>query len=108
MPTQKCPRILVVDDDLGVIAAYRHVMETSKARKAKTSASATDSLEAELFGNTAPQDTDDIEWRVTFVDQGDDAVEAVRASVATSDPGRSARPCHPPCGSGCNPPRVSS
>ncbi len=38
MKSSQSPRILVVDDDLGVIAAYRYVLEGEQATSANRSA----------------------------------------------------------------------
>lgn len=78
------PRILVADDDLGVIAAYRYVLEgqhsASPDRSRKLAA-----LTEELFGVQEPGAIEPA-WRVDFVDQGDDAVKAVQTAVDQSDP----------------------
>ncbi|MGQ0457931.1 MAG: response regulator [Hyphomicrobium sp.] len=81
----KPPRILVADDDLGVIAAYRHVLEREAHSHMSRRRRASDSLEQELFG-AAPQSHEAPDWRVHFVDQGYDAIEAVRASIDEGDP----------------------
>jgi CheY-like chemotaxis protein len=84
MKSGQSPRILVADDDLGVIAAYRYVLEgehiTSSNRSVRLAA-----LTEELFGI---QDAGMAEpaWRVDFVDQGEDAVKAVQKAVEQSDP----------------------
>jgi CheY-like chemotaxis protein len=81
----KTPRILVADDDLGVIGAYRYVLE--KPVTGLAGASEADALEVELFGSdVSVLAADDENWRVHFVDQGADAVAAVRAAIAKSDP----------------------
>ena len=56
MTTQRSPRLLVVDDDLGVIAAYRLVLEKMADRKTVNDMFGLDALENELFGNQAPRD----------------------------------------------------
>ncbi|MFN0217606.1 MAG: response regulator [Hyphomicrobium sp.] len=81
------PRILVADDDLGVIAAYRHVLEREQHATVAGRRRAADALDEELFG-TAPQKAEDTDWRVHFVDQGRDAVDAVRESMDKQDPFR--------------------
>lgn len=85
MTTQRSPRLLVVDDDLGVIAAYRLVLEKMADRKTVNDMFGLDALENELFGNQAPRDYD---WRITFVDQGKDAVKAVQWAIDDGDPYR--------------------
>ncbi len=86
MSTTSNPRLLVVDDDLGVIAAYRHVLEGSELDRARRDMKHADMLESELFGQSSPEDRVEPEWRVHFVDQGLDAVEAVKESINNSDP----------------------
>lgn len=82
MPKQTSPRLLVVDDDLGVIAAYRHVLEgNGPSRDCGPS-----TFEDELFGRVNKQTAGEFDWRVDFVDQGDDAVVAVRKAVSDLDP----------------------
>lgn len=78
------PRLLVVDDDLGVIAAYRLVLEKVPERAAQ-SLFGLDELEAELFGEkraAAPEQ----EWRIKFLDQGLDAVMAIQWAIDEGDP----------------------
>lgn len=82
MSSRLSPRLLVVDDDLGVIAAYRHVLEGSESARARGE----DQLEDELFGQANDADSVEFDWRVHFVDQGEDAVAAVRESIAQADP----------------------
>lgn len=84
MSSLQSPRILVVDDDLGVIAAYRYVLEGEHANAPNRSLRLA-ALTEELFGI---QDTgaEEPAWRVDFVDQGDDAVKAVQKAVDQSDP----------------------
>lgn len=81
--SQKTPRLLVVDDDLGVIAAYRLVLESSDDRSSMRTMFGLDKLQDELFGAEAPEDQ---EWRVTFLDQGIDAVNTVRWATEDGDP----------------------
>ncbi|MGE0054480.1 MAG: response regulator [Hyphomicrobium sp.] len=77
------PRLLVVDDDLGVIAAYRLVLEKSNDHAPVQKMFGLDDLEAELFGSLQVEKP---EWRVTFVDQGLDAVTAVKWAIKNGDP----------------------
>lgn len=85
MTTMRTPRILVADDDLGVIAAYRHVLESEAHAYLSRRRRASDALEQELFGKSS-QPCEAPDWRVHFVDQGMDAIEAVRASIDEDDP----------------------
>ncbi len=78
------PRLLVVDDDLGVIAAYRLVLEKVSGG-AVQSLFGLDVLESELFG-TKQLDEPPLEWRVKFLDQGIDAVKAVQWAIDDNDP----------------------
>ena len=82
MSGHKVPRLLVVDDDLGVIAAYRHVLEGHDFSRAH----ALDELGDELFGPSGKTMLEDFSWRVHFADQGHDAVAAVQAAMANCDP----------------------
>ena len=86
MTAYASPRILVVDDDLTVIASYRYVLEGDESSPASRGNSAHGSLEEELFSDS-PNVTENCEnWRIDFVDQGNDAVAAVRKAIADSDP----------------------
>jgi CheY-like chemotaxis protein len=84
MAVSHSPRLLVVDDDLGVIAAYRIVLERSKECHAVENLFALDNLENELFGAAEPEQGPN--WRVEFVDQGLDAVSAVKGAISDGDP----------------------
>lgn len=84
MANSLTPRLLVVDDDLGVIAAYRLVLEKSKDRRATQNLFGLSALEAELFG--AQQPDQDPQWRITFHDQGIDAANAVQWAIDDGDP----------------------
>jgi CheY-like chemotaxis protein len=79
----KSPRLLVADDDRSVLAAYRLVLDKIADEGAIEHMFGLDNLEAELFGQ-APRPK--VEWRVTFVEQGIDAVNAVRYSLEDNDP----------------------
>ena len=79
-------KVLVVDDDLSVIAAYRHVFEGLDRLNGYHQPAALADLDGELFGQTGRQEPEVIRLRVDFVDQGGDAIEAVRDSVARADP----------------------
>lgn len=84
MIARHSPRLLVVDDDLGVIAAYRTILERSADSRAVENLFALDSLGSELFGS-ADDDKPAQPWRVDFVDQGTDAVTAVRGGLDDGD-----------------------
>lgn len=79
-------RVLVVDDDLSVIAAYRHVLEGLDSSNGFRQPTALVDLDAELFGQNGREKAEPIRLRVDFVDQGGDAIEAVRDSIARADP----------------------
>lgn len=78
-------RLLVVDDDRSVLAAYRLVLEKMDGDETIQSLFGLESLEAELFGQNSPKQP---HWRVTFVEQGLDAVNAVKWSIQDGDPYR--------------------
>ena len=71
-----------MDDDLGVIAAYRHVLEGSEFSRA----SRVDELSDELYGSSGKLKAEYLDWRVHYVDQGEDAVAAIFDAAADSDP----------------------
>lgn len=77
------PRLLVADDDRSVLAAYRLVLDKLAGEADIENMFGLNALEAELFGQEPRPKTD---WRVTFVDQGLDAVNAVRYSLDDCDP----------------------
>jgi CheY-like chemotaxis protein len=79
---QRVPRILVVDDDLSVIASYRHVLE-GELQTPRFASAADAEIDHELFGN---EETLTDPWRVDFVDQGSDAVSAIQKSIQDADP----------------------
>ncbi len=81
----RSPRILVVDDDLSVIAAYRHVLEGDAHRRHVPARPAASLDEEELFGEDETSIADQMTWRVHFVDQGEDAVGAVKSSLKSGD-----------------------
>ncbi len=72
------PRLLVVDDDPGVIGAYRLVLERTEDPRKVQELFGVAQLESQLFG-TERQAVPD--WHVTFVDQGADAVRAVQWAI---------------------------
>ncbi len=83
MSINRTPRLLVVDDDLGVIAAYRLVLEKSTERRTVQDLFGLDALEKELFGAAAAEEQP---WRITFLDQGIDAVNAIKWAIEDGDP----------------------
>jgi CheY-like chemotaxis protein len=83
MAQSATPRLLVVDDDLSVIAAYRLVLEKDDDFKSAKDMFGLDALESELFGTRSAAKH---EWRVMFVDQGLDAVKAVQWALDDGDP----------------------
>ena len=85
MPKNKTPRLLVVDDDLGVIAAYRLVLEKLAAHATVPSLFGLEDLESELFGTPDSPEAHP-EWRIKFLDQGMDAVREIEWAVKTDDP----------------------
>lgn len=77
------PRLLVADDDRSVLAAYRLVLEKTDDSGTIQNMFGLEQLEAELFGAEQPAKP---KWRVTFVDQGLDAVNAVKWAINDGDP----------------------
>jgi CheY-like chemotaxis protein len=85
MSCNKKPRLLVVDDDLGVIAAYRLVLEKTPDCRIVQNLFGLDTLETELFGEK-PTEEQPPEWRITFLDQGIDAVREIQWAIDDGDP----------------------
>ena len=85
MSLTSIPRILVVDDDHDVMAAYRCALK-SDTPDAKGGKESVNRLGAELFAQPVKQDDDAMTWRVNFAYQGQDAFDAVCAAVMKSDP----------------------
>lgn len=83
--SKRSPRLLVVDDDLGVIAAYRLVLETMPEAATAHNLFGLGALENELFGASENQE-EPPEWRVKFVDQGLEAVHEVQWAQDDGDP----------------------
>lgn len=83
MPAERTPRLLVADDDRSVLASYRLVLEKTRNENVVTDLFGLQDLEAELFGAAQPAKP---EWRVAFVDQGLDAVNAIRWALDDGDP----------------------
>jgi len=79
-----CLRILVVDDDLGVIASYRHVFERLAKVEPKAGLA---HLEEELFG-AAPASTGSVSKRleVDYADCGNGALHHVEAALLDGRP----------------------
>lgn len=83
MKAARTSRLLVADDDRSVLAAYRLVLEKMDDSETVERLFGLRNLEAELFGGAPPAQND---WRVTFVDQGLDAVNAVKWALDDGDP----------------------
>lgn len=83
--SKRPPRLLVVDDDFGVIAAYRLVLETIPGIETTKKMFGLDALEDDLFGSGSDKNTEPT-WRVSFVDQGLDAVWEVKGAIEAGDP----------------------
>ena len=83
MVPERTPRLLVADDDTGVIAAYRLVLEKSEQRDNVGELFGLEALEAELFG---AKEAAKPRWRVTFVEQGLAAVDAIKWGIEDGDP----------------------
>lgn len=79
------PRLLVVDDDLGVIAAYRLVLEKLPDPGTVQEMFGLNQLEAELFGQPRVAQAQP-EWRVDFMDQGLPATRMVKNAIEEGDP----------------------
>lgn len=83
MAIERTPRLLVADDDSGVIAAYRLVLDKAEHNGRVRELFGIEALEDELFGtNQAARPN----WRITFVEQGADAVAAVKWAIDDGDP----------------------
>jgi CheY-like chemotaxis protein len=80
MVENRPPRLLVVDDDPSVAAAYKLVLE----EQGPPCDNRLDDLETELFGSSEKKEN--LNWRIQFLDQGLDAVEEVRRSLDANDP----------------------
>ena len=85
MPKSCSPRLLVVDDDPSVAAAYKLVLGDAKGSEDVEHIFGLDDLEAELFGPSMAKEESD-NWRVQFLNQGLDAVSEVRRSLEEKDP----------------------
>jgi CheY-like chemotaxis protein len=85
MSCKQKPRLLVVDDDLGVIAAYRLVLEKTPDCRTVQNLFGLNALETELFGTSQPAEHIP-EWRITFLDQGIDAVKEIQWAIDDGDP----------------------
>lgn len=82
MIAHSAPRLLVADDDPSVRAAYRLVLEKAADSQIVQNLFGLNQLEAELFG---AQQAVTPQWRVTFVEQGMDAVNAVKWALDDGD-----------------------
>lgn len=85
MLKKRPPRLLIVDDDADVVAAYRLVLEKAPDSRAAHRMFGLESLEAELFG-PRPSEEAPLEWRIKILDQGLDAVKAVQWAMEDGDP----------------------
>lgn len=83
MALKRTPRLLVADDDPGVITAYRLVLGKADESDNARELFGLDTLEAELFGGQGDVKP---KWRVTFVEQGLDAVNAIKWALDDDDP----------------------
>ncbi|MCK9361807.1 response regulator [Patescibacteria group bacterium] len=81
----RSPRLLVVDDDPSVAAAYRLILEEPNRAGDSDRTSRLDDLEAELFGTSEIKE-EKHDWRIQFLDQGIDAVSEIRRSLEANDP----------------------
>jgi CheY-like chemotaxis protein len=84
MKSSRAPRLLVVDDDPAVIAAYRVVLEHTTYGRAVENMFGLGALNERLFGKSA--DTREMDWRVDYADQGQAAVAAVHGAIEEGDP----------------------
>jgi CheY-like chemotaxis protein len=85
MSQARSPRLLVVDDDPCVVAAYKLVLDKDKQPDTVQHLFGLDDLEAELFGASTAKE-EETDWRIQFFNQGVDAVAEVRHSIDTNDP----------------------
>ena len=74
-------RILVVDDEEAVRGAFRDALTAAVG-----STTSLEALESELFGKSAKTETGTPQFDLTLKSQGEDAVEAVRHSLADGNP----------------------
>lgn len=86
MPGSVKPRILVVDDDQDVIAAYRSALDCNVLDVPHGFKDPIKALGRELFDQPNNADVEASTWRVDFVNQGLDAFDAVCAAALDSDP----------------------
>lgn len=87
-PAPRIPRLLVADDDRGVIASYRLVFGEMPGISTSHNMVDLGTLESELFGvePANPETSAPLSWRVHFVDQGLDAVNEVQWAIENGDP----------------------
>lgn len=83
MTAARSPRLLVADDDRSVLAAYRLVLEKMDDDGTVENLFGLEALESELFGAPVPRHP---HWAVTFVEQGLDAVNAVKWAQDDGEP----------------------
>ncbi|KQS75238.1 hypothetical protein ASG25_21040 [Rhizobium sp. Leaf384] len=85
IPTQEKRRILICDDEAGILDAYRRIFSDLLAPAADAAASDYDALAADLFGD-APAAAVGVIDEIVTCRQGEEAVEAVRAAKAAGQP----------------------
>ncbi|PYE24158.1 diguanylate cyclase (GGDEF)-like protein [Rhizobium sp. PP-CC-3A-592] len=83
--TREKRRILICDDEAGILEAYRRIFSDLVADTADDAASDYDALSADLFGD-APENAAAVIDEIVTCRQGEEAVEAVRAAKAAGQP----------------------
>jgi CheY-like chemotaxis protein len=78
------PKLLVCDDDPGVIAAYKAVLEAMSVDGEARRLFGLHNVEKELFGNTLIPGYP-VQWRIDYVHSGEAAVECVHRSMIDGD-----------------------
>jgi CheY-like chemotaxis protein len=84
MQDRRSRRLLVADDDPGVIAAYRIVLEHATYGRAVETMFGLGALNEKLFGAKTAEAM--IDWRVDYAEQGQAAVAAVLGAIEEGDP----------------------
>lgn len=82
MGQQILPRILVVDDDPGVLASYRLVLEEQGEF---TMGPDIEAVEREIFGTTTSRRPAS-RWNVRYADQGEIAIALVKKGIEANEP----------------------
>ncbi len=85
IPTHETRRILICDDEAGILDAYGRIFSDLVAQTADDDASDYDALSADLFGD-APEHAAAVIDEIVTCRQGEEAVEAVRAAKAAGLP----------------------